>query len=209
MSIIISQNMKNKLCTKCGEIKDLSCFAKSTHRKDGKVIYCKECIAIYSKDIRKKHNAKRTEYNKKYREENREKYNQWERNNYKKNSQQLSMNAKKWRDENGRFQMMHLSAQNRARKKKIPYELTAAIIHTCLMIQNNKCALTGIEFVLTDENYQWRPFTPSIDRIDNSKGYTLDNIQLVCTMVNKAKNIYAIELFDKMCRARMEKLNGT
>lgn len=45
-----------------------------------------------------------------------------------------------------------------------------------------KCEVTSILWNMNSES--WRP---SLDRIDNSKGYTLDNIQWVVWMYNRAK----------------------
>lgn len=57
------------------------------------------------------------------------------------------------------------------------------------MLQNYKCAVTGIQFDLSYRNeYFKNPRDPSIDRINNSKGYTADNIQLVCAWYNLMKN---------------------
>jgi len=52
--------------------------------------------------------------------------------------------------------------------------------------QKGKCALTGYELtaIRGKENF---PTNVSIDRIDNSKGYTIDNIQLVCRKANTMK----------------------
>lgn len=50
--------------------------------------------------------------------------------------------------------------------------------------QKNRCAYTG-------KKLKWvydTPYKASIDRIDSSKGYTVDNIQLVAKIVNQAKN---------------------
>lgn len=50
-----------------------------------------------------------------------------------------------------------------------------------------KCAVTGIPF--TGERIglsSRRPFAPSVDRIDSTKGYTVDNCRLVCYAVNLA-----------------------
>ena len=43
------------------------------------------------------------------------------------------------------------------------------------------------------------PWSPSIDRIDNSRGYVLDNIQLVTVMANLAKAEFTIADFERMC----------
>lgn len=59
------------------------------------------------------------------------------------------------------------------------------------------CALTGWELTPIAN----LPNTVSLDRIDNSKGYTPDNIQLLATQVNTAKNKWQQEQFIAMCKA--------
>ncbi|GAG18170.1 unnamed protein product, partial [marine sediment metagenome] len=51
--------------------------------------------------------------------------------------------------------------------------------------QNNKCAISGIEFInAKDRSF---PFKMSVDRIDNSKGHTFNNCQLVCLGIQRGK----------------------
>lgn len=38
-----------KQCSRCGELKDYSCFNKKKERKDGLQAYCRECISSYNK----------------------------------------------------------------------------------------------------------------------------------------------------------------
>ncbi len=78
-----------------------------------------------------------------------------------------------------------------------------------IYMQNNKCRLTGIEFDMTrGGSFRANPYAPSIDRIDNSRGYTADNIQIICHIVNVAKNEYPTDVFDTICRARVAVLGG-
>lgn len=39
-----------KKCTKCKEIKELSCFGNDKYKKDGKKSACKECYKVYDKN---------------------------------------------------------------------------------------------------------------------------------------------------------------
>lgn len=61
---------------------------------------------------------------------------------------------------------------------------------------NGSCSLTG-----WDIHMDYGRGTASLDRIDNSKGYRIDNIQWVHAMVNMAKNKYTQERFIEMCKA--------
>lgn len=44
------------------------------------------------------------------------------------------------------------------------------------------------------------PFTPSIDRIDSSKGYTQDNVRIVSLRFNQCKRDLTDEEFAALCR---------
>ena len=70
--------------------------------------------------------------------------------------------------------------------------------------QNGKCAISGVSMTaiagqgIIDTNI-------SIDRIDSSKGYTKDNIQLVCRMVNHMKSNRDQKVLFDWCKAIVEK----
>ena len=49
------------------------------------------------------------------------------------------------------------------------------------------------------------PTTVSIDKIDHTKGYTMDNIQLVCMACNQIKNDLSNEEMYKFCKAIVNK----
>lgn len=72
-------------------------------------------------------------------------------------------------------------------------------------LAKGKCAATGISFVLPSYQPGARgkrgPWTPSVDRIDNSKGYTRSNSRLVVWIYNLAKNSYDEADVHKMCAA--------
>lgn len=86
-------------------------------------------------------------------------------------------------------------SKRKGREFSISYEYILGLINT----QNNKCALTGIQFSET-----FGPCYISIDRIDSSKGYTEDNIQLVLALINKMKLNLNQNDFINMCKAVYE-----
>lgn len=49
----------------------------------------------------------------------------------------------------------------------------------------------------------------SIDRIDSSKGYTRDNVVLVCSSINVMKNSHSIDEFINLCRSVVEHADTT
>ena len=78
------------------------------------------------------------------------------------------------------------------------WEITIEDIATLYEIQKGKCALTGWNIGWTSVNWN---HSASIDRIDNLKGYTLDNIQLVHKSVNMARGTLSVSEFIDMCNA--------
>lgn len=60
--------------------------------------------------------------------------------------------------------------------------------------QHRRCALTGLQFELrTDENGGIADDRMSLDRIDNSVGYTEGNIQLVTQFANRARGTLSVD----------------
>lgn len=73
-------------------------------------------------------------------------------------------------------------------------------------LQEGKCALTGID--MTYKFYEGRVNTNlSVDRIDSSKGYTKENVQLVTMAANQMKNDLTTEELLDLC-SRIIKVTG-
>lgn len=77
------------------------------------------------------------------------------------------------------------SAKSRARKSGLEVSITTDWVEE--RIQRGVCEVSGLPFVLTADR---SPFAPSLDRIDNTKGYTEDNTQVVVWMYNAAKHVF-------------------
>jgi len=75
--------------------------------------------------------------------------------------------------------------------------------------QDKKCKLSGLEInfseYLKKGRYDFKNANASLDRIDSSKDYTLDNVQWVHKDVNRMKNIFSQEYFIKICKNVAEK----
>lgn len=79
------------------------------------------------------------------------------------------------------------TAKNRAADKGWGFDLTPE--WALEKLKAGTCEATGIPFhmVTGDGTGNARPFSPSLDRKDNSLGYTKDNCHVVCWMYNAAK----------------------
>lgn len=66
---------------------------------------------------------------------------------------------------------------------------------------NGRCELTGIAF--TEERMDGkvkRPWMPSVDRVNNAKGYEFSNCRLVCISVNLALNEFGDEALIRIAK---------
>lgn len=84
----------------------------------------------------------------------------------------------------------------RGRKKRTG-TITIKNVYELWKKQEKKCALSGIAIGFNDDG---KGHTCSIDRIDSSKEYHLDNIQLVHKDINIMKNKFENDYFINMCK---------
>lgn len=148
-----------KKCSKCKESKPETDFPKTKTNKDGLSYLCTDCNKDSSRS---------------YRERNAEKY---------YNNQKLR------RQEEPHFisQLFH-GAVTRAKKKKLPLDIDNDFLTQLLTKSDYKCAVTGLEMnLISTGRKKANPFKCSLDRIDSDKGYTKDNVRLVCWAVNQMK----------------------
>lgn len=105
----------------------------------------------------------------------------------------------KWRV-NRRGALLIATARQRAKKKGIPYDLDGRYEDIQRRIDAGFCEVTGYPFDLTQDPVKGsRRFDgPSLDRIDNSLGYTYDNVRVVLNIVNYGMNIWGEEALRKV-----------
>lgn len=182
-----------KRCSKCDEQKSLDDFSADRANSDGKRSCCSLCD--------RKHYAANIEQRRKWRAENKAKIAENSRLRYLNNKEDRDAAAKVYATKpRGRANRLCHSAKERARSKSIPFDITIDHIHVILML--GVCQKSGIPLDLSSSDETWRnPFGPSIDRIDNSRGYEADNVQIVCNMFNSGKGEANEIDFIAMCLA--------
>lgn len=94
--------------------------------------------------------------------------------------------------------------ERKSKRKQKVGDITIEQVYDLWMTQDKKCALSGISIGFYDDG---KTHTCSIDRIDSSKNYTIDNIQLVHKHVNLMKNKFDNNYFIEIC-SRIFKYNG-
>lgn len=113
-------------------------------------------------------------------------------------------NVRKNLDDKTRLQktlrMRFYAARDRARKKSLSFDLTTEFLEELWCKQEGKCAITNIPMTYLNDN--GRTYTNvSIDRIDSNKGYTKENVQLVCMAVNQMKSDLTMDEVLIICEA--------
>lgn len=88
---------------------------------------------------------------------------------------------------------MFTAAKYRAKQRDIEFSIEMEDIEI-----PDKCPILECDFVYgTAANYD---YSPSLDRIDNSKGYIKGNVQVISTKANKMKNSASYEELIKFCQ---------
>ena len=176
--------------------------------------------------------GKRAEYNKKYRERNREKYIEAQRDYRERNKEKLALAAKlRWHDNKSKYiESKKAYRENnkeaiRARymKKYDSLDLSVRDLHygsnrsyyidmeTFMELWEKhkekhglRCAVTGESFIILDKHSR-----PSVDQISPGSGYWAWNIRFVTLAYNLARSNYGDARFESMCRAYVAKLDKT
>jgi hypothetical protein len=91
-----------------------------------------------------------------------------------------------------------------AKARGLAFELTKADIVSLLRSSGATCDVTGVPFSLTKFGCM-RPFAPSVDRKDCSKGYTPANCRIVCTAANMGMSDWGDEVLAKLASHMVKK----
>lgn len=185
-----------KICFRCKTQKFENEFSKCKKRRDGLQSYCKHCVAKIRQIGQYDKYATRKEY---YIVKQREK-----RKTTIAKKIDRAYRKKLHRTFNGTATSLLAASKDRAKKKGLLHTLDTTWLKEKL--QPMICEATGLSLVLDiDETVAHSAFRPSIDRIDNTLGYTKENCMVVCVIYNKSKSDYAKEDVLKMAKALVMK----
>jgi len=85
----------------------------------------------------------------------------------------------------GRAHHMIGNCKSSAKRRNIHFDLTAKDIAPA--VEAGQCQLTGLPFDFNPPKGKgFNPYAPSVDRIDNNKGYVASNVRVVLWAVNSA-----------------------
>lgn len=140
-------------------------FAINRANKDGLQVACKSCDNERQRKRRVSKQKEIQEYSKEYR---------------KRNKDNLEF----------RLQGLLNASRARAREKGRDHELTLQDLKKLFPV-DGCCPVFG--FKLEWNQAGFRETSPSLDRIDSTKGYTLDNVQIISWKANRIKSYATVE----------------
>ena len=162
---------------KCGALKGEVPF------KDGKNM-CMICYNIYMKEWSDKNRDKLKADKRQYYAENRVELRE-RANEYYTSTPELFM-AELFR-RSKRLAVKKYTGEMREVARD--FDITTEFLIELWYKQEGKCAITGVKM----KHKYSTPHSSSLDRKDSSKGYTKDNVQLVCKSINMLKNDHTQE----------------
>jgi len=115
----------------------------------------------------------------------------------------IEMHNKKTNTLDGFVALLFKDLTHRAKYKGLEVEISREDIIKTYHVQKGLCALTGIQMTYVrngSEGWTNTSRNISIDRIDPQRGYMLDNVQLVCTLIGTIKWDFPQENFIEICR---------
>jgi hypothetical protein len=154
----------HRTCSTCGETKPMSDFSMANKRTGRRQSECRPCMSLQGAE--------------------------WRRNNpsshlFSREYGRAAVNKSRGKDP---VAALVRSAKHRAKQRGIEFTLTATDV-----VIPEYCPVLGIKIVPhigtgRHPTHEEKDRCPSIDRIENSKGYTPDNIVVVSVRANRLKS---------------------
>jgi hypothetical protein len=143
--------------------------------------YSSEYYKAYYQKNKERKKATNKEWEKKNRERLKE-YNRLKAKRLRKeNPERFKMASKKW-EENNPEKILLKAARNRAKLKGLDFDIDLEDI-----VIPTHCPLLNIELVRKKCGQGPKDCSPSLDRIDNTKGYVKNNVWVISAMANRIK----------------------
>ena len=159
MSNVLKLAQFTKVCNSCKQEKLSSEFTKNKAAPDGLQYKCRACDIEYQTKRRVENYQDGLEYSRTYQRNRRQNFDY-------------------------RLQMLINASKQRAKDKNREHTITVEDVKS-IYPKDGCCPIFGMK--LEFNNAGFRETSPSIDRIDSTKGYTPNNIQIISWKANRIK----------------------
>ncbi|CAB4138861.1 hypothetical protein UFOVP343_14 [uncultured Caudovirales phage] len=106
----------------------------------------------------------------------------------------------------GRLRAVLDNARTRSKVKNWPFDLTLEFLCGMYEDQCGLCALTGKVLELKADKKVRSSNLVSLDRLDNKKGYTKDNVWLVTSRANYSRGPMSVTEYIELCSNVVQRL---
>jgi hypothetical protein len=186
----------NKLCRTCNTEKPLVNFYPHKSYRDGKHPSCSDCVKTYNRELY----AKNAEYKEKRKARSQNLTDEQKQD-------RLDRSRKFYASHRGRALTLINGAKRNAQRKNIKFDLPFEFIYEKLI--SGTCEITDIPFDFSRPSSTIKnPYSPSLDRIDPKKGYTMDNVRVVIWQFNMMKGEISDKELVQLCNLIKEKLTN-
>jgi hypothetical protein len=141
-----------------------------------------------------------SEYKKNYYIKNKEKILEYSRVRRLQESEHIN-DLRKNRHRRNPSKELYRAAKRRAKEKSLEFSI---ILEDVVVSEN--CPILGIPLMVGDDKIH--DSSPSLDRIDNSKGYIKGNVQVISNLANRMKNSASNDLLIKFAKWILETTKG-
>jgi hypothetical protein len=206
-----------KRCSKCGQEKDVEAFAKNRSAKDGRQTWCRGCSknperdAAYYAANRERILKEKVEYfaknkdkilprTKEYGKTHRPQMRAYEaiyRDSHREQRRTGSAAHHDHRREHDFASYLLQATKRNANARHMTHTITRDDIQRLIDRQNGRCYWWGIRLVPSTGRRD--PERPSLDRLDNSRGYEPDNVVLSCLGANLSRSSNSAERYQRFC----------
>jgi hypothetical protein len=178
---------ETKMCRKCGILKILPDFDKDSSHKSGYSYTCKECRRKYAKEYAVKNKEKIQHRAKCWRITNKESLVIKKKKYAEEHRESIRDKERKRRSDNKEIYLLN-SAKYRATFCGLDFNLDISDI-----VIPDICPCLGIPISRNIGITGPSPNSPTLDRIDNTKGYVKGNVCVISYRANKLKNDATID----------------
>ena len=118
---------------------------------------------------------------------------------YQDNKKAMGLAVKKRRDKSittleGRVTTMLYGAKASSKKRGQEFSIDKSYVLDLIRTQGYRCSLSGVEFDLNIDGH-----APSLDRLDDTLGYTAGNLQVVLNAVNFSRGTMLMNDYINLC----------
>ncbi len=138
----------------------------------------------------------RTEYSRKYYIEHKKKFIEYRKKRYANHKKEDAVYCRKYvSTKHGKAIRLLGFARKNAKRLNVTFNLSYDWL--IKKLDKRVCEVTNQVFTYEKprEGHKFNPLAPSLDRLDNKKGYTKNNVVVCCWYINLAKSTWNIGFF--------------